>query len=92
MYGYEITQLVKEITKGEIVLTEGALYPMLHKLEAEGAITTEKEHIGKRVRKYYSLTNDGSKLAGEKVGEFMRFMDTMKTLLNNQFQIRSWKI
>ena len=32
MYGYEITQKVKEITKGELKITEGALYPALHKL------------------------------------------------------------
>ena len=31
MYGYEITQKVKAIT-------EGALYPLLHKLEAENII------------------------------------------------------
>ncbi len=34
MYGYEITQKVKEITKGELKITEGALYPALHKLKA----------------------------------------------------------
>jgi DNA-binding PadR family transcriptional regulator len=31
MYGYEITQKVKEITNGELKITEGALYPALHK-------------------------------------------------------------
>ena len=36
MYGYEITQKVKAITQGELNITEGALYPALHKLEAEG--------------------------------------------------------
>jgi PadR family transcriptional regulator PadR len=36
MYGYEITQRVKEASSGEIMLTEGALYPALHKLEADG--------------------------------------------------------
>ena len=35
MYGYEITQLAKEISGGEIELTFGALYPVLHKLELE---------------------------------------------------------
>lgn len=87
MYGYEITQHVKEITKGEIILTEGALYPMLHKLEAEGHIITEKENIGKRVRKYYRLTAIGNTEAKLKTGEFMRFIDTMKTILNQQNQI-----
>ena len=40
MYGYEITQKVKAVTAGEIILTEGALYPALHKLEAEGFLET----------------------------------------------------
>ena len=35
MYGYEITQKVKELTIGELTITEGALYPSLHKLEAD---------------------------------------------------------
>ena len=35
MYGYEITQKVKEITQEDIQITEGALYPILHKFEAE---------------------------------------------------------
>lgn len=90
MYGYEITQHVKEVTKGEIVLTEGALYPMLHKLEAEGMITTEKENIGKRVRKYYRLTRDGSSEAKQRVNEFMRFVETMRILLNQPKQMNPW--
>lgn len=90
MYGYEITQHVKEVTKGEIVLTEGALYPMLHKLEAEGMITTEKESIGKRVRKYYSLTRDGGNEAKQRVNEFMRFVETMRVLLNQPTQMNTW--
>ncbi len=53
MYGYEITQRVKDLTGNKIQITEGALYPTLHALEAEGILTTETEFIGKRVRKYY---------------------------------------
>ena len=52
MYGYEITQKVKELTDGKIQITEGALYPTLHSLEQNGELETEKEYIGKRVRKY----------------------------------------
>lgn len=83
MYGYEITQHVKEKTSGEIQLTEGALYPTLHKLEAEGLLTTEKVNIGKRVRKYYRLTENGNKQANDRVNEFRRFTETMNDLLNN---------
>ena len=83
MYGYEITQHVKDKTSGEIQLTEGALYPTLHKLEAEGFLTTEKVSIGKRVRKYYRLTETGNKQANDKVTEFRKFSETMNELLNS---------
>jgi DNA-binding PadR family transcriptional regulator len=83
MYGYEITQHVKDKTAGEIQLTEGALYPTLHKLEADGFLTTEKVSIGKRVRKYYRLTENGNKQANDKVSEFRRFSETMNALLNS---------
>ncbi len=82
MYGYEITQKVKDLTANKIQLTEGALYPSLHALEAEGTLVTETEYIGKRVRKYYSLTEEGKKRSDEKINEFADFMNTMKALLN----------
>lgn len=82
MYGYEITQKVKALTDGKIVITEGALYPLLHKLEADGMLLTETVPIGKRVRKYYTLTPDGSNSAREKVAEFFDFMKTMNTVLS----------
>jgi DNA-binding PadR family transcriptional regulator len=56
MYGYEITQKVKDMTKGELKITEGALYPALHKLEAEGVLEVEVEKVDNRLRKYYKLT------------------------------------
>jgi DNA-binding PadR family transcriptional regulator len=82
MYGYEITQKVKELTADRIQITEGALYPSLHALEHEGLLTTETEFIGKRVRKYYSLSPTGKVKTKEKVSELSDFMDTMKALLN----------
>tara|TARA_R110002050_G_scaffold286088_1_gene436141 strand:+ start:97316 stop:97660 length:345 start_codon:yes stop_codon:yes gene_type:complete len=82
MYGYEITNRVKDLTKGKIQITEGALYPTLHSLEKNGELTTEKEYIGKRVRKYYSLTTQGNETAIVKVNEFSDFLETMAFLLN----------
>jgi PadR family transcriptional regulator PadR len=81
MYGYEITRKVKEMTEGKIVITEGALYPLLHKLEAEKLLTTETVKIGKRVRKYYRLTEQGNSAMQEMVDEFIDFMSTMKLVL-----------
>lgn len=84
MYGYEITQRVKELTAGKIQITEGALYPTLHALEKNGELDTEEEFLGKRVRKYYSITEQGRVTASARVNELADFMDTMKFLLDLQ--------
>jgi DNA-binding PadR family transcriptional regulator len=81
MYGYEITQKVKELSAGRIVLTEGALYPALHKLEADGLLKTETVMLGRRLRKYYTLTADGKSLVKERVSEFVSFIKTMGNVL-----------
>jgi PadR family transcriptional regulator PadR len=82
MYGYEITQRVKDLTQDKIRITEGSLYPTLHALEHDKLVTTETEYIGKRVRKYYSLSPAGKSKTQEKVSELSEFMKTMILLLD----------
>ena len=81
MYGYEITQAVKTRTNGELALTFGALYPVLHKLEEEGLLVTQTEEVDGRLRKYYTLTPSGTETAARKVGEFERFIQLMRLLI-----------
>ncbi|RZK22045.1 MAG: PadR family transcriptional regulator [Flavobacterium sp.] len=82
MYGYEITQKVKVITDGELVLKEGALYPALHKLEAEGLLETSTEIVENRVRKYYTLSKFGEKEVVSKLQEARDFIAQLQLLLN----------
>jgi PadR family transcriptional regulator PadR len=82
MYGYEITQKVKEITVGEIKLTEGALYPALHKLEADGLLETHTEIVDNRLRKYYRLTEEGGTEVTSKVNEAEAFIEQLQALLS----------
>jgi DNA-binding PadR family transcriptional regulator len=84
MYGYEITQRVRDLSGGRLLLTEGALYPTLHKLESEGLLSTETVSLGKRVRKYYTLTAEGKSTARERVAEFLDFFKTMSHVLQVQ--------
>lgn len=87
MYGYEITQRVKELTNDKIQITEGALYPTLHLLEKNGEVEIETEFIGKRVRKYYTITKQGRITVDLKVNEFVDFMNTMKFLLDVELKM-----
>jgi PadR family transcriptional regulator PadR len=82
MYGYEITQKVKLITSGELLLKEGALYPALHKLEAEGLLETSTEVVENRVRKYYSLSKSGEKEVVNKLQDAKDFIAQLQLLLN----------
>jgi PadR family transcriptional regulator PadR len=77
MYGYEISQHVKELTDGKIHLKDGSLYPALQKMTADGLLSYKEEYIGKRVRKYYFLTKKGQK---EKVAYLEELKDFMGTL------------
>ncbi len=81
MYGYEITQKVQELSRGEIQLTYGALYPILHKLEKDGAVKTHSQIVNNRTRIYYELTKRGNETAREKIKELEEFIQTMRILL-----------
>jgi PadR family transcriptional regulator PadR len=82
MYGYEITQKVKAASAGEIALTEGALYPALHKLEGDGMLTTTTEVVDGRARKYYTLTEQGGKEVSNKMEEARAFIEQLQNVLN----------
>ncbi|WP_308991797.1 PadR family transcriptional regulator [Mariniflexile litorale] len=87
MYGYEITRKVKELTKGDLIITEGALYPSLHKLEADGLLDVEMVKIGKRSRKYYKLTEAGTKETVNKLAELESYIRNMRALVNPKFRL-----
>jgi PadR family transcriptional regulator, regulatory protein PadR len=81
LYGYEITQKIKTITAAEIQITEGALYPLLHKLETDGILETELEQVENRVRKYYRLTRKGKKESVKAVDNLQEFVQLMQLLI-----------
>ncbi len=87
MYGYEITQKVKALTKGELNITEGALYPALHKLEADGVLEVEVTKVDNRLRKYYKLTEKGTTETANKLSELQKYIETMQALVNSKTRL-----
>lgn len=58
--GWAINQRLKQVSDDVLQVTEGSLYPALHKLEQNGWITAEwKQSENNRRAKYYSLTRFG---------------------------------
>ena len=62
MHGWAIGLRLRSISGDVLQVSEGSLYPALHKLEQEGWITAEwKQTENNRRAKYYSLTGPGRK-------------------------------
>lgn len=88
MYGYEITTQVKTITGDRIKLTEGSLYPTLHRLEAEGILKTEVQYIGKRMRKFYFIPKESKTAAQAKIRELQGFIETLNMIFNTKISMK----
>jgi len=62
MHGWAIGLRLRSISNDVLQVSEGSLYPALHKLEQEGWITAEwKQTENNRRAKFYSLTRLGKK-------------------------------
>lgn len=84
MYGYQLIKEIKKRTEGKIVLTEGALYPLLHRLYNEKLVEIEEQRTDGRIRKYYRLTVEGREKSAEKTMELLDFMRTLATFIKSQ--------
>ena len=64
--GYALIQRVHELSAGQIEWTDGMLYPVLHRLEAQGYVQSRWRisESGRR-RKYYALKAAGKKALEE---------------------------
>ncbi|MFW5998465.1 MAG: PadR family transcriptional regulator [Bacillota bacterium] len=57
--------MIKELGKHGYQISSGTLYPILHNLENEGLLVSDKRVIQGKVRKYYSLTKKGNNVLQE---------------------------
>lgn len=60
LHGWAISQRLKQVSGDVLQVSDGSLYPALHKLEQEGWITSEwRPSENNRRAKFYSLTRLG---------------------------------
>lgn len=60
MYGYELVQAIREASGDTITFAEGVIYPVLHALERDKALSTRRQTVNGRSRVYYSVTPSGA--------------------------------
>ena len=82
MYGYEIISKIKILSNNQFEIKEGALYPILHKLETQNVIEVEAVKINGRIRKYYKLTEIGQKETVNRLASLNETIEQIQNLIN----------
>ena len=77
-YGYTLRKVLAD--EG-LEIDEGALYPMLRRLESQGLLTSEWREEDKRNKRFYRLSDDGAVLLAELAAEWRAINDTLNRLL-----------
>ncbi len=80
-YGYAIVAEAERRTGGRLKIRQNALYPALHKLEADGMVAGEWREVAGRRRRYYRLTPRGRLNLKRKLTRWREFSATIDAVL-----------
>ena len=80
-YGYQIAQTVLDRSHGYFDITEGSLYPALHRLERQKLLESFWKDAEGRDRKYYKLTPAGRAALAAKKQEWEQFVVSVRGVL-----------
>ena len=82
LYGGEVIQVLRG--KGQLLISEGTIYPLLSRLRSDGLVETEwRDTSTGAPRRYYRLTRSGKKAVAEFRDEWFRFRDSVDDILRN---------
>ena len=81
MYGYEIVQAIRNRSDAVIAVGEGVVYPVLHGLEEDGALTSRRRAVNGRSRIYYSVTPAGSQRLANLAVDWNKLTKAIQTVL-----------
>ena len=81
-HGWAISQRLTQVSSEELQVSEGSLYPALHKLELAGWITSEwkTSDLGRRA-KFYSLTRAGRRRLDQEADHWRRLSSAITRVL-----------
>ena len=82
LHGWAISLRLRSISGDVLQVSEGSLYPALHKLEQEGWITAEwKQTENNRRAKFYSLTRLGKKQLASEAANWHRLSSAISRVV-----------
>ncbi|HIV91650.1 MAG TPA: PadR family transcriptional regulator [Candidatus Eisenbergiella stercoravium] len=82
MYGYEMIEELEGRSNHVFSLKAGTLYPLLHSLEEKNYLCSYEDEVNGKVRKYYSITDDGKKYLKSRKDEWQEYASAVANVLN----------
>ena len=82
LHGWAVSQRLKQVSGDVLQVSDGSLYPALHKLEQEGWITAEwkTSELGRRA-KFYSLTRLGRRQLDQEAADWERLSNAISQVV-----------
>jgi transcriptional regulator len=80
-HGYEVSQRVSRASGGELTVTEGSLYPALHRLERDGLVASTWNSESGRRRRVYAITDAGRRSVDESRREWKAFSSAVDQVM-----------
>lgn len=85
LYGYQLANMIKDLSDGQVSITESSLYPTLYKLLENKYISDYEKVIGKRrVRVYYHIEESGLKRLEELIDDYNKITSGIHKILNSK--------
>jgi PadR family transcriptional regulator, regulatory protein PadR len=85
MNGWAIGKRLKQLSSDVLQVSDGSLYPALHKLEQEGWVVAEwRQSENNRRAKFYSLTRAGRRQLAIETGNWDRLGSAITALVRLQ--------
>ena len=88
MYGYQLVQAIRLATNEALEFGEGCVYPILHRLEADGLLASRRETVGGRNRVVYRVTPKGTKRLQETVARWRHVVGAVQGALRGGADVR----
>lgn len=82
LYGYLIQKRIREASGHLVRIQAGTLYPLLHRLEENGAIASRWDDGAGRDRKWYELTPAGRSLLEGQAGQWHEYVNCIRRMLD----------
>jgi transcriptional regulator len=82
LHGWAIGQRLRQVSDDVLKVSDGSLYPTLHKLEQEGWIQAEwRASENNRRAKYYALTRAGRRELEREAANWTRLSDAISRVV-----------